>query len=1059
MFFSLGSSKDGRGSRKESLASIFQHVSGKNNKKSKSAMSMVQTADEFLMVVPDPPSRKPKRSQIAGFFRGWGNGWMSNKTRYRASRIIKPPSPGGHRPQQMRALDIDDSVLERVMGKTKDEKKQASENFILQQKIRARSRSRTRGACSLDEPQVDGQRGRTKPLTTEEAQEMFVGAPYFNVGKVKSGYRPQVVFVDEKSKVLAPGSTDHRDLSHASFLLSTLGAEPVKRDAKAVLQSSRAALRELPSMLSSHGTETGTTSFEHFLQLAISDDIRYTVELPRFENRKLLYADPGQLGLQEMNTDSNVERLAELETLLKTKYSDDDTVMAMTNEQQISRMGEELFTRILCPPKSMSIKDTTLKVQIEALQNILGMKEVWPDFGLPDTRLKIGQSLWSGPINNARRPSLFDKDHEPSEREIVLLQITLAAELLIRLAIVRAVSFTRNSATTFLSLSDRLAIESQRTAKVNWDLVLAERFLENVEVSIKASDKPSKNGLFSVLSQLTSKERSEPFYQPRNQERQISGLVHFAESLHWPNAARLEKELLAKLVESTEDDAADIGGGDRGVNEAVLQRRPSGFTGDLDPNNTSEKAQRFLGMRRSSRSSRPGSRSGSRPGSRSGSRQGTARSEHGGPRFFGGRQDTVHNMHLHKTVDNETSGGEVNVGGWMSRTWLCGLVMPGEAASDFLISAVLENTPHALNTIGDVANLQSGFVYQGRSYWSKSSVIGRVMAASKDAVECMGWISVAGMPRGHKEGWVASEIRDVPYCDDSMARMTDPEAVAKDSDPMGSGERMAVQQTDFTTPHDGLPVMGNEVRSQGLAFTESEFAGEAPIPSITFSSPINSKLSTLTVTITYNVHFVSSYPCHPEMRKPKIITKPKAKPKPKRKPAPEPDFSGDLLPSDFVIQYEAEQYESEEEEEEEEMEILGEIGPQDSARCSTSPSGGYIMADEAMREVPPPPCHSLHVDYKYETIPVATLMTEPPEERPRALSVPDARAAHPEATAEEEARVVVLDCRGTEDLQLLGRAWCSKVAENAIVAKVGRTCLACSIREAKALGFSVVIRI
>lgn len=79
------------------------------------------------------------------------------------------------------------------------------------------------------------------------------------------------------------------------------------------------------------------------------------------------------------------------------------------------------------------------------------------------------------------------------------------------------------------------------------------------------------------------------------------------------------------------------------------------------------------------------------------------------------------------------------------------------------------------------------------------------------------------------------------------------------------------------------------------------------------------------------------------------------------------------------------------------------------------------------------------------------------EARSRALSLPDQKAEDDNADEEEE--VAVLDCRGKSDLQLLARAWCAKVGENAVVGKVGRTCLACCIREARGLGVRVVIRI
>ncbi|KAF2173122.1 hypothetical protein M409DRAFT_49610 [Zasmidium cellare ATCC 36951] len=977
-------------------------------------MSMVETHEDYDiydMVAAGPP-RKQKRSTVAEFFRNLGNGRMSNSARYRASRIMKPPSPKNKPP--MKSLDIDEAMIDRIMGKPKDAKK-ASDNFILQQKIRARSRSRTRGANSTDEPRgEDGNRGRgrSRPLTTEEAQYMFVGAPYFNVGKTKNGYRPQVVFVDEKSKVYNPTSTDHGPFSHPSFEASTLATESAKKDARAVLTNSRTALMEMPNMSSSNGMDMGTTSFEHFLQLAVSDSVKFAPELSRLDSRRLLYTSPEKLGLLEVNMDANIDRLSELGPL-HTSQQDHQRIMATTNDYTISEMGQALFTSFLHLPDGIERKNIPLRTQIEALQKILAQKDLWHDFSQPDTRLRVGQLLWSAP-NVSRRPSFVERDLEPNEREVALLQITLASELLIRHNIAKASTLQRGRGAGFFTEADRIAIEGQRTAKVNWDLVLAERFLDNVEVSVRLPNKSNRNGLFSAISHLTSKDGPEPFYQPKHQDEQISGLLHFAEAIHWPDSERLEKALIAKLMRSPAEQAANVPKDDDSLYETPLQSPwQTGWTGDSDPLNASEKAQRFLGIRRQSRSSRPGTAK-------------SDRASHVGLM----RGDNASKMQLHRAVNAEYAGAEVNVGGWLSRSWLSGLVMPGDAAHHFLMSTLLENTPAAIETLGEFANLQGGFVYRGRSYWSNNHVVGRIMAAVKGATESMGWISVPGTPLGYREGWVDLEIQDVPYCDASTTRITESEAVGKDSDPMGNNDRMAVQEGDFASPHDGLPVMGNEARSQGLAFKESEFAGEGLTASITFNSPINSKLSALEVAITYDVHFVSSYPCHPEERKPQIKAKPKQDPG---------EFYGDCLPSDF-----------------QDEEIIEEIGPKDSARCSHHSKGGYIMAEDAMREMAPPPCHALHIDYKYESIPVATLLSAPPEERPRALSVPDARIAYPEDAPEN---VVVLDCRGTEDLQLLARAWCAKVGENAIVAKTSRTCLACSIREAKALGIAVVIRI
>ena len=72
---------------------------------------------------------------------------------------------------------------------------------------------------------------------------------------------------------------------------------------------------------------------------------------------------------------------------------------------------------------------------------------------------------------------------------------------------------------------------------------------------------------------------------------------------------------------------------------------------------------------------------------------------------------------------------------------------------------------------------------------------------------------------------------------------------------------------------------------------------------------------------------------------------------------------------------------------------------------------------------------------------------------------PQSRRPHAEDDGSEDEEVAVLDCRGNADLELLARAWCAKVGENAVVGRVGRTCLACCVREARGLGVRVVIRV
>lgn len=197
--------------------------------------------------------------------------------------------------------------------------------------------------------------------------------------------------------------------------------------------------------------------------------------------------------------------------------------------------------------------------------------------------------------------------------------------------------------------------------------------------------------------------------------------------------------------------------------------------------------------------------------------------------------------------------------------------------------------------------------------------------------------------------------------------------------------------------------MGNEVLGHGLSFSTSDTASDSSdsraTAYLTFSSPINTKLPHISVPLTYDVHFISSYPCYP---------------------VPTNNDSHTIS------------------------------GPQ-------SDNNALTLHTTYTLDTPPPPAHPLHTSYRFMTLPVATLLTAgADEQKSRALSLPDQYAE--DSDGEEDEEVAVLDCRGKADLELLARAWCAKVGENAVIGKVGRTCLACCIREARGLGVRVVIR-
>lgn len=93
------------------------------------------------------------------------------------------------------------------------------------------------------------------------------------------------------------------------------------------------------------------------------------------------------------------------------------------------------------------------------------------------------------------------------------------------------------------------------------------------------------------------------------------------------------------------------------------------------------------------------------------------------------------------------------------------------------------------------------------------------------------------------------------------------------------------------------------------------------------------------------------------------------------------------------------------------------------------------------------PGHPLHAVYHYRYIRINELpsISAPPRLLP--------------GNEKKKNEVLIVDARGSPIKETFARSWCASVGTNAVIARVGRTCLGCSIREARAVDVGVVIRV
>jgi hypothetical protein len=117
------------------------------------------------------------------------------------------------------------------------------------------------------------------------------------------------------------------------------------------------------------------------------------------------------------------------------------------------------------------------------------------------------------------------------------------------------------------------------------------------------------------------------------------------------------------------------------------------------------------------------------------------------------------------------------------------------------------------------------------------------------------------------------------------------------------------------------------------------------------------------------------------------------------------------------------------------------------------------------RKASPMMTHPLHTSYKYKVVPVTEVLDSMfilPFNVPSYNASPPTpllEDKHENVSGADEGVTLILDARASKDLELLARAWCADKGLHAIIGRVGRSCLACCVREARGLGVKVVVRV
>ncbi|KZF20897.1 hypothetical protein L228DRAFT_181553 [Xylona heveae TC161] len=1016
------------------------------------------------------------------------------------------------------------------------------------------------------------------PLSWADVQNLFSGAPQFCISRIPHRQHHPVVVFPWNLELQVRDVSDCLRIQHPALAAATLSPNLPIPDSSARPHTGKSSeaendygwrggfdsgIHERPCMLSSHGSEPGTVGFIHFLEMEVADTLQIP-EAPRkrshaededtgpkgrenihwndfFHRRQ----DKGEkVGIRSINLSTIVDRLRELSDLFHT-VGDDKLYGEVLGKHTPEHLYTDLFTRLLYPPSRVGELDAndpySLKVQIGGLMKVLGLHGLWIDFSSVEWRIKLGQILWTNFSEESHEALSVEADSP--ERHWLLLQILLSCELLLRLDVVVKGTNTTVLEEMHLTKHEIHHFNKHRTRKIDWDLILARRFLVNVKVvphkisppqpkmarpgwfsSLLPDHSSSSNGGIAHYLHPNSHDEKHDVYHdatfwPRHPASQLSGLIHFARSIEWPNMDVLETKLTEKF-------------------EASPLANPDATPGH---SMASTPAAATPGSTRTTQSS-----------------------------YFSGapvrplphRKLTQRSLRLSphpSSLDPEA----VNMGGWLSRSWFTGFILPGEAMSHFLISTLLENDGEAVEKLGDSANLYGGFAYQGRSFWSKSCVVGRVLAPMEGTKECAWWLSLPIVPRGFEDGWL--DIEAIPMTGHGKARIEDGEIVSKSSRLLGMGSLdSGILPGDFTLPIDPHAVPGHsenmEIRFEDLALDavdekesmlegeeddgneESSDGGEEhdeeegsghseevttdatePPPLRTYSACINFSIHDLSssgadstdatphnvaLRLSHDVYFVTSFPCHYSPHT-KLISPPSTPggsstvhqtdgdnlARSQSAPVPPPTSPSPVsippveqtpaatvksplatpIPSSQVLVETSNSTASNN---------VTSTAPASQSLPQTSQAGTGALANLSDSPYHTPhhasfrphhpllhlnhrlPVHPLHNTYSYAFISLSTLLSsdlseikaaKPYSQQQGMLGTPD----RPRGEKNEKALPVtkIIDARGPATNEVFARAWCAHHGVGAVIGRNGRTCLSCCVREANALGLEFVIRV
>lgn len=907
------------------------------------------------------------------------------------------------------------------------------------------------------EPEEQPRRNSSSALTEDELKYLFSGAPHFLLERgARAQWHPHAIFPWDDSNSIQ-NLRDRRPLQHPIYALSTLHAHlppvveqsgllPYQSELSETLKSKRPmfdlGVFEVPNMLSSKAKESGCVGFCYFLELPVSHarkNGQTTAYRPAFEKDLLRALEPGpqnepysdcrpgvtldrlnlikagpeawrRLGIRDCSVKSIALRI-QLLCDLRTKLVDQSAPLSLFDMESIPALYNQLFTSFLYPPPrkrrpKFGSETLNLRAQIDVLIRVLSVKGAWIDFSVVEWRLRLGQVLWETTPHQdgdcIDEPTDESHSGADDERKWLLLQILLSAELLLRIDAAVKVGIV-GSAHGDLDITphDVHQINCLRTDKLDWDLICCRWALDNVVFHYHLNTEEGNASSASEGPQRSVSERiRDRLSMPKRKRKPAAESAWDCVVL--PRFPWRQLEGLLYFARGIQWPEFETLRARMESNLIAAMLRPTNVSSVfLSPVTTTplpkhHKRLEKLEMYRKSRTSR------------------------------------LVQLQTPPPSSETDADAPPNIGGWMSRTLLSGFILPGETLTHLSIAALLENDPDAIAALGPIANVYGGFVYKGKSWWSTAAIVGRILSCLQGSVMCAGWImspvvplDTVGMP--FSDCWFEIETRDDPKMLD-IPRIYQSSRVFLDSSPLGVEGEMVPQA--FSLPLDDPNVaylQQTEVTFEKLTLTGTGGGSDASTAlfprqasataTFTVAGP-HSLSSFATFPLIYDIQFISSYTCLPPIGRAKRF-----------RSAPATEKSRQYYHALF------------------ENKLKEDLSQTD-----------LLALRKRIYRRPRLPGHPLHTaSYPYSYIPLPSLPTM--AALPPSPGTDFRKDPWPYRKKNQRKHTFILDARGSKDKEAFARAWCAAVGTNAVVGRVGRTCLACCIREARAVDVAVVIRV